>query len=161
MLTVLVLHLLFTRFSSAAHHVVKDINEISLNSIFAPYGFAEAVAPLKQSVVPSGHCGFCPSLAHPPHHPPPFSLSLTAAACRPSLRVVSQNILRVPLGGRLHENYHSSQGASGTPDVAELLVRPLLASSLRPMKRENKETQRKRASEKEEEKRKVEGMSLV
>lgn len=85
-LTVLVLHLLFTRSSSAAHHVVKDINEISLNSIFAPYGFAEAVAPLKQSVVPSGHCGFCPSLAHPPTtHPPPFSLSLTAAACRPSL----------------------------------------------------------------------------
>lgn len=53
----------------------------------------------------------------------------------------------MPLGGRLHENYHSSQGASGTPDVAELLIRPLLASSLRPMKRESKEAQRKRASE--------------
>lgn len=66
MLTVLVLYLLFTGSSSAAHHVVKDINEILLNSIFAPYGFAEAVAPLKQSVVPSGHCGFCPLLAHPP-----------------------------------------------------------------------------------------------
>lgn len=39
----------------------KSINEILLNSIFAPYGFAEAVAALKQSAVPSGHCGFCPS----------------------------------------------------------------------------------------------------
>lgn len=38
----------------------KNINENSLDSIFAPYGFAEAVAPLKQSAVPSGHCGFCP-----------------------------------------------------------------------------------------------------
>lgn len=71
MLTALVLYLLFTRSSSAAHHVVKNRNEISLNSIFAPYGFAEAVAPFKQSAVPSGHCGFCPS--------PPFLLSL---ACR-------------------------------------------------------------------------------
>ncbi len=78
-LTALILYLLFTRSSSAAHHVVKNINEISLNSIFAPYGFAEAVAPLKQSAVPSGHCGFCPS----PVCPPPL-LSLTAAACRPS-----------------------------------------------------------------------------
>lgn len=68
-LTALILYLLFTRSSSAAHHVVKNINEISLNSIFAPYGFAEAVAPLKQSAVPSGHCGFCPSPVCPP--PPP------------------------------------------------------------------------------------------
>lgn len=70
-LTALVLYLLFTRSSSAAHHVVKNINEISLNSIFAPYGFAEAVAPLKQSAVPSGHCGFCPSPVWVPPPPPP------------------------------------------------------------------------------------------
>lgn len=137
--TVSVLYLLFTRPSSAAHHVVKNINEVSINSIFAPYGFAEAVAPLNQSAVPSGHCGFCPW----PVCPPPL-LSLTAAACRPSLRIVSQNILRVPLGTRLHENYSSSLGASGTPDESERLVQPLLASSLCSLKRENKEAPRGR-----------------
>ncbi|KAL7389045.1 hypothetical protein ABVT39_025337 [Epinephelus coioides] len=57
---------------------------------------------------------------------------------RPSLRTVSQNIPRVSLGGRLHENYRSSQGASGTPDESERLVQPLLASSLSPVKEENK-----------------------
>lgn len=52
--------------SSASSFCLQDpavplaINEISLNCIFAPYGFAEAVAPLKQSAAPSGHCGFCP-----------------------------------------------------------------------------------------------------
>lgn len=78
-LTVLVLYLLCTRSSSAAHHVVKNINEISLNSIFAPYGFAEAVAPFKTICGSIWSLWFLPlaSLSLP-------LLSLTAAACRPS-----------------------------------------------------------------------------
>lgn len=131
-LTALVLYLLFTRSSSAAHHVVKNINEISLNSIFAPYGFAEAVASLKQSAVPSGHCGFCPlnSLLPPsPHHHPPPSFTFThCRSSRPSLeKKVSQNILRVSLGRRLYENYCSFQGATWKPDESERLVQLLLA----------------------------------
>lgn len=93
MLTLLVLYLLFTGSSSTAQNVLKDINEILLNSIFAPCGFAEAVAPLKQSVVPSGHCGFAPT---------PFLLCVG---------VSSPDIPRVPLGGCRDEN-DFSRGAS-------------------------------------------------
>lgn len=140
--TVSVLYLLFTRSSGAAHHVVKNINEISINSIFAPYGFAEAVALFKTICGSIWALWFLPLTSASPPLPP--SLSLTAAACRPSLRIVSQNILRVPLGGRLHENYSSSPGASGTPDESERLVQPLLASSLCSMKRENKGAPRRK-----------------
>ncbi len=102
-LTALVLCLLFTRSSAAAHYVVKSTNEISLNSIFAPYGFAEAVAPLKQSAVPSGHCGFCPSPVCPP---PPFAFTY----CRSMPPQLENSLAKHPEGvsaldgGRLREH---------------------------------------------------------
>lgn len=70
-LTALVLYLLFTRSSSAAHHVVKIRNEISLNSIFAPYGFAEAVAPFKTICGSIWSLWFLPLIGLSPTPPPP------------------------------------------------------------------------------------------
>lgn len=49
-----------TRWQHAACRVMRNMNGILVNCSFAPSAFAEAVAPLKQSAVSSGHCGFCP-----------------------------------------------------------------------------------------------------
>lgn len=104
----------------------KNINENSLDSIFAPYGFAEAVAPLKQSAVPSGHCGFCPlPVCRPP--PPPFAFTYCRSVPPQLENSLTKHPEGVSLGGRRHENGRSPR-----------LAQPLLASSPSTTKEKNK-----------------------